>query len=137
MSTLDSVSRPAAAPRFISREQARTQLRIRRAGVYAVAIILALWILLPIWLIADLAFSTQENVRAFPKSLFPVPLSTETMTFFLNTSGHAMAGFFRDEKSRDVLRLFFLCKGTMRQALVHQLMADSVMPLSSAFDSRW
>lgn len=87
MSTLDSVARPAGSARFISREQARTQLRIRRAGVYAAAIILALWILLPIWLIADLAFSTQENVRAFPKSFLPVPLSTETMTFFLNTTG--------------------------------------------------
>lgn len=63
------------------------QLRVRRIAVYAVAIGLALWILLPIWLICDLAFSTQENVRAFPKSFFPSPLSTETMTFFLNTTG--------------------------------------------------
>jgi multiple sugar transport system permease protein len=87
MSTLDSVARPLAAPRSISQEQALTRLRIRRAGLYAVAIGLALWILLPIWLIASMAFSTPEHVRSFPKSFLPTPISTETIAFFLNTTG--------------------------------------------------
>lgn len=62
--------------------RALRQQWLRRAGVYAVAIFLAFWILLPIWLIAVLAFS--ENAYAYPKPLVPAPFSTETMEFFLN-----------------------------------------------------
>lgn len=59
----------------------------RRAGLYVLAISIALWILAPIWLIATMAFSTPANVRAFPKPLFPNPISTDTMSFFLNAEG--------------------------------------------------
>lgn len=73
----------------LTREQRQAKLRhtIRRMGIYAAAIVVALWILLPIWLIGSMAFSTSENVRAFPKSAVPAPVSTETITFFLNTEG--------------------------------------------------
>lgn len=60
---------------------------LRRMGVYAIAIFIALWILVPIWLIATMAFSTPANVRSFPKPFFPDPISTNTMEFFLNAEG--------------------------------------------------
>ncbi|TVR21443.1 MAG: carbohydrate ABC transporter permease [Anaerolineaceae bacterium] len=60
---------------------------VRRMGVYALAILISLWILLPIWLIATMAFSTRSNVRSFPKPFFPDPISTDTMQFFLNAEG--------------------------------------------------
>lgn len=61
--------------------------RLRRGAVYAVAITIAIWILLPIWLIMTMAFSTPEGVRAFPKTLIPTPISTESIEFFLSTEG--------------------------------------------------
>ncbi len=61
--------------------------RIRRGSVYLLAIILALWILLPIWLITTMAFSTPADVRSFPKPFFPNPFSTQTIEFFINTQG--------------------------------------------------
>ncbi len=63
----------------------------RRASIYVLAIIIAIWILLPIWLVASMAFSTPADVRSFPKDIIPEPLSTETINFFLNTTGIAQA----------------------------------------------
>jgi multiple sugar transport system permease protein len=34
-----------------------------------------------------MAFSTPSNVRSFPKPAFPNPISTDTMTFFINAEG--------------------------------------------------
>lgn len=70
-----------------ARRRARLRHNLRRAAVYAVAIVIAIWILLPIWLIFTMAFSTSQDVRAFPKPFFPSPLSTDTLQFFLNTEG--------------------------------------------------
>jgi multiple sugar transport system permease protein len=75
------------ASQAASRRRARLNHNIRRGTVYAIAIILSLWILLPIWLITTMAFSTPTGVRSFPKPLFPSPVSTDTLTFFLNTEG--------------------------------------------------
>lgn len=61
--------------------------RLRRGSVYLIAVLIALWILIPIWLIATMALSTPENVRAFPKSFIPNPVSTGTIEFFINASG--------------------------------------------------
>ncbi len=71
----------------MDRAQKRAILKrhINRALTYLLATLIAIWILLPILLIATMAFSTVEAVRAFPKSLFPNPVSTETMSFFLNS----------------------------------------------------
>ncbi len=63
------------------------QRQLRRAGVHVIAVLIALWILLPIWLIATMAFSTREDVRAYPKQIAPTPFSTDTMEFFLNAEG--------------------------------------------------
>ncbi len=70
-------------------EQRRALLaaRLRRAGTYTVALLIALWILLPIWLIGTLAFSAPLDVRTYPKQAAPIPFSTETMEFFLNARG--------------------------------------------------
>jgi multiple sugar transport system permease protein len=66
-------------------------LRRQRRGrmfTYAVAILIALWILLPIFFIGSMALTTPEAVRAYPKSVLPfVPFSLETMQFFLNSEG--------------------------------------------------
>ncbi len=61
--------------------------QLRRAGVHVLAVLIALWILIPIWLIATMAFSTPQDVRAYPKQIAPTPLSTDTMEFFLNAEG--------------------------------------------------
>ena len=61
---------------------------INRGLTYVVAILVALWIIVPIYLIGSLAFSSVEGVRAYPKTVFPfTPVSTETFEFFLNTTG--------------------------------------------------
>ena len=63
-----------------------------RAGVYRglaylTAVILSLWVLVPIYFIALSAFSTPDDVYVYPKPLFPRGISTETMRFFLNSEG--------------------------------------------------
>lgn len=62
--------------------------KLNRAMSYLVAILISLWVLVPIYFIASMALTTREAVRAFPKSVLPfVPFSTETMSFFLNSTG--------------------------------------------------
>lgn len=62
--------------------------KLSRAVTYVVAILLALWILAPIYFIASMAFTTPEAVRAYPKGVLPfIPFSFETMKFFLESEG--------------------------------------------------
>ena len=62
--------------------------KLQRAGVYALAIAICLWIVIPIYFIFSMAFTTQEAVRSYPKGFLPfVPFSTETMSFFLSSEG--------------------------------------------------
>jgi multiple sugar transport system permease protein len=71
----------------IHRRMLRRQ-RLNRALTYAIGILIALWILVPIWFIASMALTTQEVVRAYPKSVLPfISFSTETMRFFLSSEG--------------------------------------------------
>lgn len=65
----------------------RPHLSPARILTYVFAVVMAAWILLPIWLIGVMAFSEQSGVFAFPKPFFPQPFSTETMAFFLNSTG--------------------------------------------------
>ncbi len=68
------------------RMQARQKLN--RTFAYVTAILIALWILIPIFFIFSMAFTTQETVRSYPKNFLPfIPFSTETMQFFLNSAG--------------------------------------------------
>lgn len=69
-------------------EQMLRLQRRNRAFTYVIAILIALWILIPIFFIFSMAFTTQETVRAYPKSVLPfIPFSMETMRFFLNSDG--------------------------------------------------
>jgi multiple sugar transport system permease protein len=71
----------------IHRRMLRRQ-RFGRAMVYLVGILISLWVLIPIWFIASMALTTPAEVRSYPKGILPfIPLSTETMQFFLNSRG--------------------------------------------------
>jgi len=60
---------------------------IDRVLLYGAAIFLAAWTLVPIYLIALAAFSKSAAVYEFPKSFLPTQFSTETMSFFVNSTG--------------------------------------------------
>lgn len=60
---------------------------VDRVLLYGVAIFLAAWTLVPIYLIAVAAFSQSAAVYDFPKSLLPEKFSTDTMSFFVNSTG--------------------------------------------------
>lgn len=61
--------------------------RLARLGVYGLAILMALWVLVPIYIIGVAAFSEQQAIYQFPKPAFPQPFSTSTMAFFLKSQG--------------------------------------------------
>ncbi len=71
----------------VHRRMLRRQ-KLNRTATYVIAILLALWILLPIYFIGSMAFTTQEAVRSYPKGVLPfIPFSLDTMTFFLGSAG--------------------------------------------------
>lgn len=73
--------------RAIHRRMLRRQ-RLSRAMVYGLAILISLWVLIPIWFIASMALTTPAEVRSFPKGVLPfIPFSFDTMRFFLNSAG--------------------------------------------------
>jgi len=70
------------------RARARRRLVLGRAFTYLVGILLALWVLVPIWFIASMALTTPAEVRAYPKGVLPfIPFSLDTMKFFLSSRG--------------------------------------------------
>jgi multiple sugar transport system permease protein len=70
------------------RRQLQRRQKINRGINYAIAIVIMLWILLPIYFIGSMALTTQEAVRAYPKSVLPfIPFSLDTMRFFLSSPG--------------------------------------------------
>lgn len=58
-----------------------------RVALYAAAIAISMFFLLPIYLIAISAFSPQQAIFAYPKSIIPQTLTAETMLFFWNARG--------------------------------------------------
>ena len=68
------------------RARARRRL-FGRALTYAAAVLLALWVLAPIYLITITAFSPRSVVYGYPKDLTPTTFTTETMDFFVNAEG--------------------------------------------------
>lgn len=60
---------------------------LERGLIYAGATLLALFVLVPIYLIAVAAFTPRENAFDFPRSVVPSELSLDTILFFLNASG--------------------------------------------------
>lgn len=87
--TTRSVTQEPTPTYTLNDEQRRAifQRRLRRGGAYALAITIAIWILLPIWLIATMAFSTARDARAYPLHFVPIPFSTETLEFFIRAEG--------------------------------------------------
>lgn len=91
MTTTLEAKRPkvevAPEVRAIHRRMLRRQ-KLARGMVYAVGILMSLWVLVPILFIASMALTTPEVVRSYPKSVLPfIPLSTETLRVFLNSRG--------------------------------------------------
>ncbi|MGI9598467.1 MAG: carbohydrate ABC transporter permease [Acidimicrobiales bacterium] len=92
--TLELTEQPSALPPLDSPEVVAEHARMRRrAGRRRLittigAVLIAAWILLPIFFIFSMAFTTQETVRSYPKNVLPfIPFSTETMRFFLESEG--------------------------------------------------
>lgn len=61
--------------------------RITRALTYALAILVALWVLAPIYLIGVAAFSEMLAVYKFPRPFWPVNFTVDTLAFFLKSAG--------------------------------------------------
>ncbi len=88
MSILDQVNLNDNAP--VTARTARPVLNQRsmaRFALYVLAVTLTLWIILPLYFITASAFSTRDALYDWPKSLFPNPISFDTMDFFLNSRG--------------------------------------------------
>jgi multiple sugar transport system permease protein len=64
-----------------------TSRSLARFALYLLAIMLTLWILIPIYLITVTSFSTRQAVYNWPKDLFPNPISIDTLQYFLNSTG--------------------------------------------------
>ncbi len=60
---------------------------VDRTLVYGGAILLAIWVLIPLYLIAISAFTPQPRLFDYPKPLVPTTFSTDTMQFFLEARG--------------------------------------------------
>jgi len=58
---------------------------VGRGLTYLVAILIALWIVIPIYLITVAAFSPSDVIYSWPKSLLPQTISLETLLFFINS----------------------------------------------------
>lgn len=60
---------------------------LRPTFLYGSALLLCLWVLVPIYFITLAAFSTEAAVYEYPKHLWPQDLSTDTLRFFLESDG--------------------------------------------------
>lgn len=74
-----------------ARRRRSARYRLNRALLYLLAVVLTLFILLPIYLITIAAFSPRAAVYTFPKPFVPTELSTDTLRFFLGSTGVARA----------------------------------------------
>jgi multiple sugar transport system permease protein len=82
-----TTAQASAEVRAIHRKMLRKQ-KISKGFTYGVAILILLWILVPIWFIGSMALTTPQNVRAYPKGVLPfIDFSLETMRFFLSSEG--------------------------------------------------
>src|SRR4029077_16227795 len=62
-----------------------------RTLLYGTAVVLAVWALIPFYLIAVSAITPPADVSDYPKPLFPSSVSAATMQLFLESSGIAPA----------------------------------------------
>ncbi len=80
-------------------------------GLHAAAILISLWVLVPIYFITVAAFSTQDAVYEYPKQLLPRDVSVETMRFFLESEG-VLGSFGRSVMVAALTLVFSLGIGT-------------------------
>lgn len=78
-------ARPRVVP--LARRRSGRERLIGRGLTYLAAVLLALFIVLPIYLIAVSAFTPRESAFDYPKSVIPAALSTDTIAFFLGSFG--------------------------------------------------
>jgi multiple sugar transport system permease protein len=60
---------------------------ISRALLYLLAFVMVLWVVLPVYFITLGAFSTQDAVYSYPRELWPAHFSTDTLDYFLHSTG--------------------------------------------------
>ena len=99
-----------------------------RALTYALAVLVALWVLVPIYLISVAAFSPQLAVYQYPRPFFPAPFSTETMLFFLRSAGVAAS-----VRSSIVVALITLTLSTLIGAPAGYAIARFIFPGRDSF----
>jgi multiple sugar transport system permease protein len=102
--------------------------RLGRALTYALAVLVALWVLAPIYLIGVAAFSPQLAVYQYPRPFFPAPFSAETMLFFLRS-----AGVVASVRSSIVVALITLALSTLIGAPAGYAVARYVFPGRDSF----
>ncbi len=92
--TSSAVGVVSELPPLDSPEVAKLHRRMKRRSnrgrvwTYVGAILIALWILLPLLFLTSMAFTTREVVRSYPKNVLPfIPFSTDTVRFFLDQPG--------------------------------------------------
>lgn len=85
-----TITRSAVPTAVVARRRARSRrFVLKRIGLYALAILISLFMLLPIYFIVISAFSPQAKIYAFPKALIPRTFSSETFLFFIRSTGVA------------------------------------------------
>lgn len=99
-----------------------------RALTYALAVLVAFWVLAPIYLIGVAAFSPQLAVYEYPRPFFPAPFSVETMAFFLKS-----AGVLASVRSSVVVALITLILSTLIGAPAGYAVARYVFPGRDSF----
>jgi multiple sugar transport system permease protein len=78
----------------LPRRRLGRQRLVGRALTYLVATLLALFILVPIYLITISALTPREQAFDYPRQLIPSAISFDTIVFFINASG-VQASFWR------------------------------------------
>ncbi len=85
-----TITRPAEGAAPVVRNRARSrQYMMRRIGLHMLAILITLFMLMPIYFITISAFSPQAKIYAFPKALIPHTFSNQTFSFFIHSTGVA------------------------------------------------
>lgn len=71
----------------LPRRRSGRERLVGRGLIYLAATLLALFVLVPIYLIAVSALTPRESAFDFPKSVIPSAISIDTIAFFLGASG--------------------------------------------------
>ncbi len=71
----------------LRRRRSGRERLLERGFIYLGAVLLAMFVLVPIYLIAVSAFTPRERAFDFPRSVIPNEVSVDTVVFFLNASG--------------------------------------------------